>query len=69
MLLPAEVNQISDEQPLARQTWEQCLSLIKDQISSLSYKTWFQPIVPLRLSGTDLTVQVPSQFFAAFSQE
>ena len=69
MLLPAEVNQISDEQPLARQTWEQCLSLIKDQISSLSYKTWFQPIVPLRLNGTDLTVQVPSQFFYDWLEE
>ena len=68
-MLPAEVGQDSDDQILASQTWERCLSIIKDQISSLSYKTWFQPIVPIRLNGKDLTVQVPSQFFYDWLEE
>jgi hypothetical protein len=49
MLLPAQAGQISDDQLIVSQTWERCLSIIKDQISSLSYKTWFQPIIPIRL--------------------
>lgn len=32
-------------------------------MSEQSYTTWFQPIVPLRLEGKSLTIQVPSQFF------
>ena len=69
MLLPAQAGQISDDQLLANQTWERCLSIIKDQVSSLSYKTWFQPIIPIRLSENDLTVHVPSQFFYDWLEE
>ena len=69
MLFPAQTDQIPDDQLLISQTWERCLSIIKDQISSLSYKTWFQPIVPIRLSEKELTVQVPSQFFYDWLEE
>ena len=68
-MLPVQIDQISDDQLLANQTWERCLTFIKDQISSLSYKTWFQPIVPIRLNEKDLTVQVPSQFFYDWLEE
>jgi len=69
MLFTAQADQISDDQLLVTQTWERCLSIIKDQISSLSYKTWFQPIVAIRLSEKELTVQVPSQFFYDWLEE
>ena len=69
MLLPVQAGQTSDDQFAVNQTWEHCLSLIKDQISSLSYKTWFQPIIPIRLNEKDLTVQVPSQFFYDWLEE
>ena len=69
VLLTDQVGQISDAQFLANQTWERCLIIIKDQVSSLSYKTWFQPIIPLRLNDKDLTVQVPSQFFYDWLEE
>jgi len=69
MLLPAQDSQFSDDHLLASQTWERCLIIIKDQVSSLSYKTWFQPIIPIRLNENDLTVQVPSQFFYDWLEE
>ena len=69
MLLPSQANQIPDDQFLAKLTWERCLTIIKDQVSSLSYKTWFQPILPVRLNEKDLTVQVPSQFFYDWLEE
>ena len=47
----------------ARRVWNACLTGIQNRVTSLSFKTWFQPIVPLRLVGDELTVQVPSQFF------
>ena len=43
--------------------WNNCLSIIKDNVSPQSYKTWFEPIKPIRLKGDVLTIQVPSQFF------
>ncbi|GJQ20255.1 MAG: chromosomal replication initiator protein DnaA [Bacteroidia bacterium] len=43
--------------------WQRCLEYIRSDVSSLSYKTWFQPIVPLKLEGSNLTIKVPSQFF------
>ncbi len=69
MLLTAQADQISDAQLFANQTWERCLIIIKDQVSSLSYKTWFQPIIPLHLNDKVLTVQVPSQFFYDWLEE
>ncbi len=69
MTLLAQADQIAENQSLANQLWEQCLVIIKDQISTLSYKTWFQPIVPVSLIGKDLTVQVPSQFFYDWLEE
>ena len=43
--------------------WNNCLSIIKDNVSPQSFKTWFEPIKPIRLKSNVLTIQVPSQFF------
>ncbi|MDD1779426.1 MAG: ATP-binding protein, partial [Candidatus Helarchaeota archaeon] len=58
-----------DDQSPAIQAWNRCLEIIKGQISTLSYKTWFQPIVPVRFNDNSLTVQVPSQFFYDWIEE
>jgi chromosomal replication initiator protein len=69
LLTQNDQNLNTDNQSLAIQTWERCLEIIKDQISTLSYKTWFQPIVPIRIIDNNLTVQVPSQFFYDWIEE
>jgi chromosomal replication initiator protein len=51
------------------QVWENCLSVIKDNVSLQSYKTWFEPITPIKLSNQILTIQVPSQFFYEWLEE
>jgi chromosomal replication initiator protein len=45
------------------EVWERCLAVIKDNIPYQSFKTWFEPIVPLKVENNILVVQVPSQFF------
>ncbi len=45
------------------QTWANCLNYIEDKIPPQSFKTWFQPIIPVNLRDSILTIQVPSQFF------
>ncbi len=49
--------------------WNECLSIIKDNIPAQSFKTWFEPIKALRLEGNVLTIQVPSLFFYEWLEE
>jgi chromosomal replication initiator protein len=49
--------------------WENCLNVIRDNVSPQSFKTWFEPIKPLKLVDNVLTIQVPSQFFYEWLEE
>jgi len=49
--------------------WNRCLKIIKDNVPSISYRTWFEPIVPLKLEKNILTIQVPSPFFYEYLEE
>ncbi|MFA7139364.1 MAG: DnaA N-terminal domain-containing protein, partial [Bacteroidales bacterium] len=49
--------------------WDNCLSVIKDNINYESFKTWFAPIKPVKLAQNVLTIQVPSQFFYEWLEE
>jgi chromosomal replication initiator protein len=51
------------------QVWENCLKIIKDNVSLQAYKTWFEPIKPKKLKASVLTIQVPSQFFYEWLEE
>jgi len=49
--------------------WEKCLNVIQDNVPSSSFKTWFEPIVPVKLNEKVLTIQVPSAFFYEYLEE
>jgi len=49
--------------------WENCLKIIKDNVPFISYRTWFEPIVPIKLDNDILTIQVPSPFFYEYLEE
>ncbi|MBS3806895.1 MAG: chromosomal replication initiator protein DnaA [Bacteroidales bacterium] len=49
--------------------WNRCLEIIKDNVPAISYRTWFEPIVPLKLENNVLTIQVPSPFFYEYLEE
>ncbi len=49
--------------------WENCLLFIKGKIGDKSFKTWFEPIIPIKLENQILTIQVPSQFFYEWLEE
>ena len=52
-----------------QQVWHSCLKIIKDNVSPVSFKTWFEPIVPVKLEKSVLTIQVPSPFFYEYLEE
>ena len=49
--------------------WKECLHVIKDNVSDQSFKTWFEPIIAVKLQENVLTIQVPSQFFYEWLEE
>ena len=49
--------------------WDDVLAFIQPQINSQSFKTWFEPIKPMRVEGNELVVNVPSQFFFEWLEE
>ncbi|MCC6700120.1 MAG: chromosomal replication initiator protein DnaA [Fluviicola sp.] len=49
--------------------WSSCLKVIKDNLPLQAYKTWFEPIVPVKLDNFVLTIQVPSHFFYEWLEE
>jgi len=51
------------------EVWTKCLEVIRDNVSLQSYKTWFEPIKPVKLKDDTLTIQVPSQFFYEWLEE
>jgi len=42
--------------------WNNCLTIIRDNVTAQNFKTWFKPIKAIALEGKTLTIQVPSQF-------
>jgi chromosomal replication initiator protein len=49
--------------------WDNCLRTIKRNVNAQSYRTWFEPIKPVKLDGTSLTIQVPNKFFYEWLEE
>jgi chromosomal replication initiator protein len=73
-LKASKSNQQVNESPAQEENgfekiWENCLRIIKDNVSSQSFKTWFEPIKPIKLQNKVLTIQVPSQFFYEWLEE
>ena len=48
------------------EAWDNCLEIIKDNIPESSFRTWFEPIRPVKMTGSTLTIKVPSSYFPEF---
>jgi len=49
--------------------WEKVLSVIKPQINEQSFTTWFEPLKPVDIDDSTLTVEIPSKFFSEWLDE
>ncbi|OFX85408.1 MAG: chromosomal replication initiation protein DnaA [Bacteroidetes bacterium GWF2_33_16] len=52
-----------------QEIWSNCLKIIRDNVPSISFRTWFEPIIPLKVEENILTIQVPSPFFYEYLEE
>ena len=46
--------------------WEDCLTMIRENVPAQAFSTWFEPIRPVDFKNGLLTIQVPSDFFYEF---
>ncbi len=46
--------------------WEECLTMIRENVPAQAFSTWFEPIKPVDYRNGLLTIQVPSDFFYEF---
>ncbi len=53
----------------AEQIWNDCIEIVKDNVSAQNFKTWFEPIKAIKINNNVLTIQVPSQFFYEWLEE
>lgn len=49
--------------------WDNCLQVIRETVNEQSFKTWFEPIKPVKLNANALTIQVPNKFFYEWLEE
>lgn len=47
----------------ANSAWKKCLTIIKENVTLMTYNTWFLPIRPVSLDQNTLKVQLPNPFF------
>jgi chromosomal replication initiator protein len=52
-----------------KSVWNNCLQVIQENVNEQSFKTWFEPIIPINLQNNVLTIQVPSRFFYEWLEE
>ena len=53
----------------AESIWNDCLKIVQDNISYQKFKSWFEPINPVKLVDNTLTIEVPSQFWYEWLEE
>ncbi len=49
--------------------WKSCLQSIRERVDAQSFRTWFEPIKPVKLTSNELTIQVPHRLFYEWLEE
>ena len=55
--------------PNVNTIWDNCLRIIRDNVSANAFSTWFADIVPLEFKNKTLNIQVKSHFIYEFLEE
>ena len=53
----------------AERIWGMCMETIRQQLSAQTMRTWFEPLVPIALEGSEITLRAPSSFFCEWIGE
>ena len=45
-----------------RETWAKVMQLLEEEMTSVSFSTWIEPIVPISFEKNSIVLEVPSEF-------
>ncbi len=49
--------------------WKDCLTIIKNNVSTIAFNTWFEPLKPISIIDNVIKISVPSNFFVEWIDE
>lgn len=49
--------------PSPQEAWTRVLTVVRDQVNDITFRTWFAPLRPTSFHGQELTLEVPNPFF------
>lgn len=49
-------NIVTENPEKAKEVWNKCLNVIRQNLNGLSFKTWFEPIEPIGLIRIELII-------------
>lgn len=49
--------------------WKECLTIIKNNVSTIAFNTWFEPLKPISVIDNVIKISVPSNFFVEWIDE
>lgn len=58
-----------DNKERLTELWAQCLEIFQKLVEPQQFETWFKPIKPVSITGSTLTIAVPSDFFRQYLEE
>jgi len=53
----------------AKEIWKECLNIIRNNVTYMTYHSWFLPIKPYEFSNNTLKIFVPNSFFIEWIEE
>lgn len=45
-----------------RETWAEIMKLLEEEMTSVSFSTWIEPIIPISIEKNSIVLEVPSEF-------
>ena len=51
------------------QQWQQCLRILRDNLTASAFRIWFAPVEPLSFENGVLTLQVSSEYVVEYIEE
>ncbi len=55
-------NIVAENPEKAKEVWNKCLNVIRQNLNGLSFKTWFEPIEPIGFDKNELIIKLPFDF-------
>ena len=54
---------LTEKLPSPTTVWNECLKIIKENVTPMTFNTWFTPIKPIEIQDAKIKIQLPNSYF------